>query len=87
MPQESELHCSIRRRQIIDKSHADVQSLMGLDFSEEQSITAIQRCGDLSEAMDYLMSGGEDGVFQASSDQKEVRKKPIPRSAGKWFVA
>ena len=87
IPQESAPHFSITTKQTIDKSHADVQSLMDLDFSEEQSIMAIQRCGDVSEAMDYLMSGGEEGVFQASSDQREVvqevRRKPTPRSAGK----
>ena len=90
IPRESAPHFSITTRQTIDKSHPDVQSLMDLDFPEEQSIMAIQRCGGLSEAMDYLMSGGEDGVLQASLDQREVvqevRRKPTPRSAGKRFV-
>ena len=88
--QESAPHFSITTRQTIDASHADVQSLMDLDFSEEQSIMAVQRCGGLSEAMEYLMSGGEAGVFQPSSDQREVvqevRWKPTPRSTGKRFV-
>ena len=88
--QESVPHFSITTKQTIDKSHADVQSLMDLEFSEEQSIMAIQRCGNLSEAMDYLMSGSEGGVFQASSDQRkvvqEVRRKPPSWSAQKRFV-
>ena len=94
MSQESVSQFSITRRQTIDKSHADVQSLMELDFSEEQSIMAVQRCRDLSEAMDYLMPSGEGGVFHSSSDQREVvqevvqevRRKPTPRYAGKRFV-
>ena len=60
---------------------------MDLDFSEEQSIMAIQQYGVFSEAIDYLMSGHKGGVFQASSGQKEeVRRKPTLKSAGKRFV-
>ena len=46
---------------------------------------AIQGCGDLSEAMDYLMSGDQGGVFQASQGGlvQQVRRKPDPRYAGK----
>ena len=73
-------------RQTIDESHADVKSLMELDFTAEQSVMAIQRCGNFSEAMDYLMSGDQGGVFQPTSSQggvaQELRRKPSPRYAG-----
>ena len=71
-------------------SNCFTSAKVSLGVKHKEPPMSVQRCGDFSKAMDYLMSGDEDGVFQPSSDQRkvvqEVRRKPTPRYAEKRFV-
>ena len=67
IPENTSPQILIKRREQIDESHPDVHDLIyegGFDINE--SIEAIERYGNVSEAMDYLMSGGQEGLFEST---------------------
>ena len=46
----------VTRKVLIDASHPEVLRLQEAGYVLEESITAIQRCGSASAAVEYLMS-------------------------------
>ena len=74
----------VKIKQRIDESHPDVQHLiLEGGFDTDESIEAIERCGSVSEAMDYLMSGEQGGLFQPTLPSpgeimQETRKEQMP---------
>ena len=69
---------SIKRRQQIDESHPDVHDLIcegGFDVDE--SIEAIEQFGNVSEAMGYLMSGGQEGLFESTREETSPEEEIV----------
>ena len=95
VPKELSPKFSIKMKQTVGEAHPDVQRLMDLGFTAEQSMKAIEQCGSVSKGMDSLMSGSQGGVFQPTSDQGEIMQEKSnlvndhfgQRSVSKIYVA
>jgi hypothetical protein len=61
-------------KEAVNEDHAVVKELISADFTVEQSIDAVNRCGTLEPALDYLEQGKE------REDKDEAGVIPVPQS-------
>lgn len=63
----------------IDEKHPNVSALVEADYTVEQSIDALSKCGTLEAALDYL------GTMSASEDEESDEQMDLIPSAGCQF--
>ena len=85
--EETSTQIVIKKRQRIDESHPDVQYLiLQGGFDTDESIDAIERCGSVSEAMDYLVSGEQGELFQPTLPNQGVIMQETRREQMARFI-